>query len=411
MPLAFARDRLSRVDLMAQAAALAPPIEVAPDRYRRILVVLIPVVGLAAAVLAATAPTVVRFLGDGAHAATFVALLAAAAATSVFSVRSSRVPGSMSFESVVVLLTVILYGGAVGAVVAGGAALIPNVVHRTAPIKIAFNGASGVLQAAAAGAVASLVSGSRRPADVLAASAGATLAFYGVNLCVMYIAFARTTSAPKLRLLEDMIRGMALPVLFVMSLVPLVVAASHESPLLVIAAAGPLTAIGLVQARALEVATATTLALTDPLTGLGNRRHFEERLAHELDAAERGGSLVSVCLIDLDDFKMINDSYGHAAGDAVLISAASCLRRGGEAFRHGGDEFALLLPRCSEAAAAEVAAAVCARIGELEDPGGQKLSSSAGTGTFSPSARSERSDLLRAADAALYAHKSERRRS
>jgi diguanylate cyclase (GGDEF)-like protein len=317
----------------------------------------------------------------------------------------------MTFESVAVLLTVILYGGAVAAVVAGVAELVRNVVHQKAPIKIAYNGASAVLQAAAAGAAASLLSSSQRPLDVLATSAGATLAFYGVNLCLMYIAFVRTTSARKLPLLEEMVRVMALPVVFVMSLVPLVVAAWSDSPLLAVAAAGPLTAIGLLQARALEVATANTLALTDPLTGLGNRRHFDERLARELDRADREGTPLSLCLVDLDDFKTINDTYGHAAGDSVLTAAASCLRRGGEAFRYGGDEFALLLPRCSETTAAEVAAAVCARIAELADPAGHALAASAGTATFAPSAWSEPGHLLRAADAALYARKGERRRS
>ena len=177
------------------------------------------------------------------------------------------------------------------------------------------------------------------------------------------------------------------------------------------AAAGPLTAIGLLQARALDIATANTLALTDPLTGLGNRRHFDERLARELDRADREGTPLSLCLVDLDDFKTINDTYGHAAGDAVLTAAASCLRRGGEAFRYGGDEFALLLPRCCERTAAEVAGAVCARIAELIDAGGRALAVSAGTATFAPSAWSEPSELLRAADAALYARKSERRRA
>jgi diguanylate cyclase (GGDEF)-like protein len=396
---------------MAQAAALAPPFEVVPDRYRRILVVLVPVVGLAAAVLTAAAPTVARFVGDGSQAATFTALVAAAAAANFFSFRSARVPGVMTFESVVVLLAVILYGGAIAAAVAAVAESISHTVARRAPIKLAYNGGSAVLQAAAAGAAASLLSGSHRPVEVLATSAVATLAFYGANLCLMYMAFARTTSARKLPLLEEMVRGMALPVVFVMSLIPLVVSAWNESPLLAVAAAGPLTAMGLVQARALEVATANTLALTDPLTGLGNRRHFEERLARELDRADREGTALSLCLVDLDDFKAINDTYGHAAGDAVLTAAASCLRRGGEAFRYGGDEFALLLPHCTETAAAKVADAVCARIGELADPAGSTLAASAGTATLSPSRWSSPGDLVRAADAALYARKGERRRS
>ena len=396
---------------MAQAATLAGPIELSRERQRRVLVVLFPLVGVAATVLAALAPTFARFLLDGPHVAGFAVLLAAAGATSAFHVRSRGVFGVMTYESVVVLSTAILYGAAVAAVVAAAAELLRNLIHRKPAINAAYNGACAVVQASAAGAVASVLRGPHRPIDLLVASGGAALAFYAVNVSLVYIALARTTSVPKLGLLEEGVRATALPFLFVTSLVPLVVAAWSESPLLAITAAGPLTAIGLHQARALQAATAHTLALTDPLTGLGNRRHFDERLARELDRAERERLPLSLCLVDLDDFKAINDTYGHAAGDEVLAATASCLRRGGEAFRHGGDEFALLLPRYSTTAAAEVATAVCARIGELTDSGGRALSASAGTATFSPSDWSEPGDLLRAADAALYGRKNERRRS
>jgi diguanylate cyclase (GGDEF)-like protein len=316
----------------------------------------------------------------------------------------------MTYESVVVLSTAILYGVAVAAVVAAVAELVRNLIRRNPAIKIAYNGATAILQAAAAGAVASLLRGSHRPLDVLAATAGATLAFYAVNVSLMYVAYARTTYVQKLPLLEEMVRATALPFVFVTSLVPLVVTAWSDSPLLAVTAVGPLTAIGFQQARAIQATTANTLALTDPLTGLGNRRHFDERLARELDRAGREGRPFSLCLVDLDHFKAINDTYGHTAGDEVLVAAASCLRRGGEAFRHGGDEFALLLPGYSETAAAEVAAAVCARIRELTDPGAYALAASAGTATFSSFASPNPTDLLRAADAALYQRKKERRR-
>jgi diguanylate cyclase (GGDEF)-like protein len=84
----------------------------------------------------------------------------------------------------------------------------------------------------------------------------------------------------------------------------------------------------------------------DALTGLPNRRTFDRRLPTEIDRAQRLGTRLSLCLIDLDGFKRVNDTRGHAAGDQVLKAVArhlQSLRAGDEAFRYGGDEFALLL--------------------------------------------------------------------
>jgi diguanylate cyclase (GGDEF)-like protein len=85
----------------------------------------------------------------------------------------------------------------------------------------------------------------------------------------------------------------------------------------------------------------------DPLTGLLNHRAFYERLAQELARAERAGDVVTVAVIDIDNFKMINDRHGHLAGDTALRRAAEALRvtcRGGDvASRIGGDEFAIIL--------------------------------------------------------------------
>jgi diguanylate cyclase (GGDEF)-like protein len=84
-------------------------------------------------------------------------------------------------------------------------------------------------------------------------------------------------------------------------------------------------------------------AVTDPVTGLGNRRRFDERLSDEVPPGTPG-SPVSVCLLDVDGLKRINDRYGHPIGDLALAAVGARLASGGEAFRLGGDEFALLLP-------------------------------------------------------------------
>jgi diguanylate cyclase (GGDEF)-like protein/PAS domain S-box-containing protein len=104
-----------------------------------------------------------------------------------------------------------------------------------------------------------------------------------------------------------------------------------------------------------------TLAIEDSLTGLANRRHFDERLKEEWARAYRDRSSLALLMIDVDHFKAYNDEYGHPAGDACLrviarILAAEMPRAGDLAARYGGEEFAMLLPGTD--------AAGCARVGE-----------------------------------------------
>ena len=99
--------------------------------------------------------------------------------------------------------------------------------------------------------------------------------------------------------------------------------------------------------------------------GLGNHRHFHERLQRELAPRSTTGSSLALCLVDIDDFKSVNDRYGHPVGDRVLGQVASRLRQGGESFRLGGDEFAVLLPGHDEREAAAVARSIVERVAAL----------------------------------------------
>lgn len=95
------------------------------------------------------------------------------------------------------------------------------------------------------------------------------------------------------------------------------------------------------------------LAITDGLTGLYNRRYFDEILSREICRAVRAKSFLSLSIVDIDFFKQYNDSYGHDAGDKALISVANTIKksakRGGDfAFRIGGEEFAILFSDCDK---------------------------------------------------------------
>lgn len=128
--------------------------------------------------------------------------------------------------------------------------------------------------------------------------------------------------------------------------------------------------------RAREEADAR--ARRDPLTSLGNRLAFQEAVEREVARARRTGSDLSVVLGDLNDFKRINDSFGHIRGDECLTAAATAIARtvrgGEEAFRWGGDEFALLLPDTTTDEAERARDRMCSEVGrECKAPDGRPL--------------------------------------
>jgi diguanylate cyclase (GGDEF)-like protein len=151
-----------------------------------------------------------------------------------------------------------------------------------------------------------------------------------------------------------------------------------------------------------------TLAQTDGLTGLLNRRAFEEALTRELARMERGGGSLAVLLLDIDRFKEVNDSLGHLAGDEVLRRVSASLRIGlrpADALaRYGGEEFVMLLRDCSLEQAEQVAERVRAEIAGMSAlPGDVTITASIGV------AASQRTEslqhLLRRCDEALYGSK------
>ncbi|MFL5962023.1 MAG: diguanylate cyclase [Gaiellaceae bacterium] len=154
-------------------------------------------------------------------------------------------------------------------------------------------------------------------------------------------------------------------------------------------------------------------AMVDSLTGLANRRSLEESLRSELARAARFNDSVCVVFADLDDFKQVNDRYGHAAGDEVLKAFARALRQtvreSDVAGRWGGEEFALVLSRTDAAGGARFAERARAVIAasEVEMPNGDICSVTASFGVASYPESRELGEILAAADSALYAAKRE----
>jgi diguanylate cyclase (GGDEF)-like protein len=153
------------------------------------------------------------------------------------------------------------------------------------------------------------------------------------------------------------------------------------------------------------------LATTDELTGLANRRKFDDVLVFEWRRAERENTPFSLLMLDADFFKAYNDTYGHQAGDEVLRGIADCIRAGVKrpadlAARYGGEEFAVLLPATDQQGAFHIAEAIRSHVFSLGLPHEKSLygvvTASIGVACMYPRQTEDPAKLLRAADDALY---------
>jgi diguanylate cyclase (GGDEF)-like protein len=155
---------------------------------------------------------------------------------------------------------------------------------------------------------------------------------------------------------------------------------------------------------------ARRLADRDPLTSLVNYRTLQERLRQGMATARRTGEPLSIVMVDLNDFKQVNDRLGHLAGDALLRRVASALaaacRESDTVGRYGGDEFLLLLPHTDAAGAQALVGRVREQLTTLPHEAGMvaPMTLSAGTATF-PSEATETEALIALADRRLYASK------
>ena len=154
------------------------------------------------------------------------------------------------------------------------------------------------------------------------------------------------------------------------------------------------------------------LANIDPLTSLANRRKYQERLVNEWEEALVTKSPLSLVVMDIDDFKLFNDEYGHAEGDKVLQRVAKVLsnqfqRSVDLVARYGGEEFVILLPKCDKEYAMTAVNECVREVSALQnachkDAMKNTLTISAGGITYVPSSRDDVDSLFGAADKMLY---------
>ena len=366
--------------------------------------VLVPLVVAAGVLLAVSAEELPDWTGNGHRALVLIVLCVSAAALERFPV---ELPDSelIHLTPVVVLYAVVVYGVTAAVAVALVATLVTQIAARKPAARLAYNVAQSVLAAGLAAWVAHYVAHSSGHLPLLVAASAVTLFAINVGL----VSLARSLQGalawwPEVR--RNTLSSWTTAAL-IASVLPFLILGVRESAWYAVLAIGPLIAIRSQLSARTRASTARHEALTDSLTGLGNRRLFDERLASEVERADRRQMPLSVCLIDLDAFKSINDRFGHPVGDQALTAVASTLRRGGEAFRYGGDEFALVLPEHDESEAAEIANAVSARVRDLQVQG-VRLSISYGCAVYRPSGSLAASEIVRVADDNLYRAKRRR---
>jgi len=151
------------------------------------------------------------------------------------------------------------------------------------------------------------------------------------------------------------------------------------------------------------------LAYLDGLTGIFNRRFFELRISEEIERARRFGTGLAVIMADIDQFKLLNDEFGHLLGDEVLRQVSSVfhqqVRKIDVVCRYGGEEFAVLLPQTDAEHALVVAEKLRTTVESWEFPGVPRtITVSAGVAAF-PTHGRNRDEIVRAADSGLYAAK------
>src|SRR5918911_4947542 len=261
------------------------------DRTRRpsVYPVVVPVCLAGLVTLVAAAASFATSPHSATDLAGLLAFLAASLLADRFPVPVDDLDASgVSLAFVFGLSAIVLFGWAAGVLVVFATPAVMQLLDRRPPIRIAYNSFAFALTAASAGLVIAPIHGAQ-PASTAARVVVATYVCYGVNVLLITAVVARGGETSWARLVSSSVAKTALPFTLMGSAVLTLVVLWQRAPLLSVALVGPLLAIQLYQRALLRALRAVRLALTDPLTRLGNHRHFHERLARELEHALRYG--------------------------------------------------------------------------------------------------------------------------
>jgi diguanylate cyclase (GGDEF)-like protein/putative nucleotidyltransferase with HDIG domain len=281
-------------------------------------------------------------------------------------------------------------------------------VNRVPPIKVMFNACTYAIAAGLAAGVGMLlgdVANRHGYGGVVALTVACGLSFVLANVALVCVAIGLSSEQKVGATIADHLRHSG-PIFAIMVFVAAqAVIFWRLSPFLVLLLGAPIFALTLYQRSYVRSRTAEEEAATDALTALKNRRAFEDEAARGLSSLGPGREL-SLCLIDIDHFKQVNDRHGHLTGDAMLTLLAEVIAEvvPGRGYRLGGDELAFLVP-----ARGEVALETANRIGELfvqrqTDLVPEPVTVSAGI-AVSPGDADELHSLVMHADLALYQSK------
>ena len=317
---------------------------------------------------------------------------------------------TVSLSFVFLLATQMLFGwqyGVLASVVATG---VVGLTDDVPYVRRAFNSAMyalAVMMSALPGFLLHVHTSGLNPSGsdrltILAFAGGA--AYVATNVILVSGAVAIAAGVRFRAIVEDNLRHSG-PAFVIMACIAGVAASLWViRPQLEVLLAGPLFALALYQRYAYRTVLATRDAETDALTGLGNHRAFQIALHQALAMAASTRSSVSLCMIDLDDFKSINDRYGHPVGDQVLHRLADLLRSefgGDRAYRIGGEEFAVVMPGVTVQQANPTLERLHHRLWQTTFEHGEQVTVSAGIAGY-PQNADDRDALLKVADGALY---------
>jgi diguanylate cyclase (GGDEF)-like protein len=313
----------------------------------------------------------------------------------------------VSLAFIFIVSAQILFGWEVGVAVGALAMFGSQLADRPGPLKAAFNCSVYSIAAIAASSVdfGDLVglegTSTLHYATLILVVFAQGAIFISLNVVLVCVAMALAERISPVPVITDHFRHSGRAFFIQGFMAALAVSLWTVNPVLLVLLAGPLLTLSLYQRYALSTRVARHAAETDSLTGLSNRRAYAELFRAAVEDAT-DDEPVTLCLIDLDDFKTINDTHGHAVGDEALAAVAARLAsaEGAHAFRLGGDEFALVFDGPADRASAEVEAIQKALAGTRLDSGAE-VTISAGMASC-PEATMDADELQRCADQALY---------